>query len=402
MSSAFVALGLLLSACGDDTEAATAPPAPKIDITTLDSGNYPTTPVDVEATRKPTSGAQRESIRIGAATPVAVQYDPRFVFGTGNHSRHRHLTPIEPPSFSGVGIDYKDFNAVIPGLVAGWESSSSRREVSNGGRETATMSIRFETPDQAAFAATELSNRAPGPARTIPGYPNVPAKVEHNTQNLPFQNLRAWLARGDMLLFIQVTDWLGLPYDADSDAVVAQRFFDKHLEMLRSYTPTPLSEISKLPLDTEGLLSHVLPAEVTSRSESGTSPSAVYPAQAALHFEKKSESARAAYADAGIDYLAFDAATVFRARDENAATRFQAWSESQTSENTNYVKADSPPNLPSFRCFAVNPAAKSAFLEKPQCVGTFGRYVISTSSKSLQDVHQRISAQYKLLNGFNG
>ena len=398
VSSAVVALGLLMSACGHSSDAA-APPTPKIDIATLDSGNYPTTPVDVESTRVPASGALREAIRIGAATPAPFQYDPRFVFANG-FSGGRHITPADPPYFPGAGIENKDFEATIPGLVAGWESSADRRDEMNAGRTVATITIRFQTTDQAEHAAVELSNRAPGSVYSIPGYSDALAKLETKPAPLPVQNLRVWLPRGDMVYFIEVADWLGLPYDPAADAAVAQRFFDKQIEMLRSFTPTPLSDIDKLPLDTEGLLSRTLPTEAAKRSETSTSSAAVYPAQAALHLEEHPASASPAYTDAGLDYVAFDMGSVRRTRDEAAAARFHAWLDSEFSSDTDFVKADAPPNMPTFTCFAVNSKSSSSSMSEPACQGTIGRYVIGASASSLQDAHQQIAAQYKLLNGF--
>ncbi|MFI6220734.1 hypothetical protein ACIBEH_09300 [Nocardia salmonicida] len=398
MSSALVALGLLMGACGG-SDAAT-PPTPDIDVTKLDSGNYPTTPTDLESTRVPTSGALREAIRIGAATPLPFQYDSRFVFAKGA-SGGRHITPTDPPYFPGAGIESKDFDATIPGVVAGWDSSADRRDALNAGRAVSTITLRFRTADQAKHAATELWNRAPGSAYPIPNYSDALTKLEPKPTPLPVQNLRAWLPRGDLLFFIEVADWLGLPYDPAADATVAQKYFDKQIEMLRAYSPTPLSDIDKLPLDTEGLLSRTLPTEPAKRSKSATSSSAVYPAQAVLHLEEHPVSASAAYTDAGIDYVAFDLTSVRRAKNEAAAARLHAWLNSELSSAKAYVKADSPPNLPTFTCFTVDSKASSSFMSKPTCQGTVGRYVIDASANSLQDAQQRIAAQYRLLNGFN-
>ncbi|MFD4433589.1 hypothetical protein [Nocardia sp. NPDC058497] len=389
VGSALVTLGLALGGCGGGTEAA-APPTPSIDIAKLDSGNYPTTPTDLEATRVPTSGALQEAIKIGAATPFPFQYDPRFVFVTGA-SGGRHITQADPTYFSGAGIESKDFNAVIPGVVAGWQSSANRRDTSNAGRTVSTITLRFESADQAKFAATELSNRTPGSPYQIPTYSEALVKVEDHRTDLPVQNLRAWLPRGDMLLFIHVADWIGLPYDAAADAVVAQKFFDKQIEMLRSYTPTPLRDISTLPLDHDGLLSHALPTEAASRQKQGTSSAAVYPAQAVLHLEDNSQTMTAAYADAGIDYVAFDTGSVYRTRDGSAATRFLAALDTVTLDDPDYMKAASPANLPTTNCFDADPSVKYNSV-RPTCHGVFGRFTFGFSLHNLQYLHPRAGA----------
>lgn len=398
VSSAVVTLGIALSACGGGSEAAA--PAPAVDVAKVDSGNYPTTAVDLSSSRVPTSGALREAIRIGAATPVAFQVDSRFVFANG-YAGGRHITQADSPYFGGAGIETKDFNATIPGVVAGWDSSAQRRQELNAGRDVSTITLRFETADQAKFAATELSNRTPGTAHQVPGYSDALVKLEAKKEPLPVQNVRAWLVRGDMLLFVQVADWIGLPYDPTADAVVAQRFFDKQIEMLRSYTPTPLRDIEKLPLDTENLLSRTLPTEASKRPSKGTSSSAVYPTQAVLHLEEFPAVINAAYADAGIDYVSFDSGSVYRTRDEAAANRFRAALDNETIGDVDYMKVDGPPNLPVVHCFNAKPEVKYASDAPPTCHGVIGRYVFGVSGTNLQDVYQRAAAQYKLLVGFN-
>jgi len=398
LSSALLTLGFALAACGG-SDAAT-PSAPAVDVTKLDSGNYPTTAVDLEPSRVPTSGALREAIRIGAATPIASQFDPRFIFATG-FGGGRHITAVDPPYFSGSGIESTDFNTVVPGVVAGWDSSANRRDQLYAGREVSTITLRFSTPDQAKFAATELSNRTPSSAYQIPSYPDSLAKLEVKTDPLRLQHLRAWLVRGDMLLSIDVTDPIGLPYDPAADAEVVRKYFDKQLELLRTYTPTPLNEIDKLPLDTEGLLGHVLPTEAAKRPKKGTSSSAAYPLQAVLHLEEHPAIMVPAYTDAGVDLVAFDTGSVYRTRDEAAAGRFRAALDNETTSDTDYMKVDGPPNLPVVHCFNAKPEVKYASDAPPTCHGVIGRYVFGVSGTNLQDVYQRAAAQYKLLVGFS-
>ncbi len=392
IGSALVVLGLILSGCGDGGDD-DAQATPTIDVAALDSGNYPITPTNLEATRFPTSGALREAIRIGAATPLPFQYDPRFIFSKGGRGG---VHPTKPPTIGGSGIDFKDFTTVIPGFVAGWVSSANRRDQINAGRTVTTNTLRFETADQAEFAATELFNRTPGSPYQVPNYSDALVKVEDDPEPMPVQNLRAMLIRGDMLLHIQVEDWLGLPYDAAADAVVAQKFFDKQIEMLRSYTPTPLSDISTLPLDHDNLLAHALPTEEKSRPKQGTSSAAAYPTQAALHLIDNAQTMSAAFADAGIDYVAFDTGSLYRTRDESAARRFLAAMDNDVIDDPDYTKVEGPTNLPTTNCFDKNPAQKYSSA-RPTCHGIIGRFVFAVSGQNLQDVHQRAAAQYKLL-----
>ncbi|MGM7644125.1 DUF7373 family lipoprotein [Nocardia sp. JW2] len=391
--SAFAALALLLGACGDDPEPA-APPAPQVDVAKLDSGNYPTTPLDVESTRTAMSGALRESIRIAAASPTPYDYDNRFVFA----ARPGHAVTAEaPPWYPGTDFENgKDTSAAIPGVVAGWETAGQRREEFSAGREIDTMVVRYETADQARFAADEIGKRTKGvPGPVIPDHPEVQTRVDINKGSYTTQYLRAWLLRGDLLIHASLSDPISIPFDAAADADIVKRFFDKQLELLASYKPTPVADFGKLPLDVDGLLAHTLPAK-TKESEG-----AAFPVQAVLHLAgSRRDKLIAAITDAGIDYASFAGGSVFRARDADAAIRYMV-AEATDSTTEDHMKVDGPAEMPGAECYNAKPEVKYASDAPPMCITTIGRYVIKSQSMNLQDAQQQLAAQYKLLHGFS-
>ncbi|MFD6388853.1 hypothetical protein [Nocardia sp. NPDC060259] len=391
--SAVVALTIALSACGGGPDAAT-PAAPEVDITKLDSGNYPTKPDDMEANRHPAAGALRESIKIGAASPTPYDFDNRFIYV--KQKGGRHVTADNPPYYSGTGFENaKEALAVIPGVVAGWKTSAQRRDEFDAGRGVGTMVVRFSNGDQSRFAYEELAKRTEGNPDQIPGYPDAHVRVAIKKSSYTTQYMRAWLVRGDLLIYIHLSDPVSIPFDGPANAEIVKKYFDKQLEMLKSYSPTPLAEIDKQPIDVDGLLAHTLP------SESGKNDgAAVYPTQALLHTARRLDKLSLALADAGVDYTSVDLGTVFRARDSAAAVRYMAAEEADAT-TPKHIKVDGPPNMPGAHCYNAKPEAKYASDAPPICLTVVGRYVIKSYSTNLQDAYQRLAAQYKLLAGYS-
>ncbi|MEV2218715.1 hypothetical protein AB0E01_02410 [Nocardia vinacea] len=393
--AALLALMLATSACGNGTPDDPAANSPAIDIAKLDSGNYPTMPTDIDSTRTDDSGAVREAIRIGNATPLLMEIDTRFIFDY-HKAFGRVFTPKDSPYFSGAGVESKDFNTVFPGLVAGWYTRGQRRNETMAGRELTAYSIRFSTADQVRTAVDGLADRTPGDTFAIANHPAARTKYTAMTET-GYPSMSSWLAHGDMLLYVRVDDPVSMPFDATENADLVKAAFDKLIDSLKDYSPTPLDKIASLPLDVDGLLSRTLPLTKDQMPARGANPSGVYPRQAALHAEQHPNLAKAAFDDAGVDYLAAASAFVYRARDAASTTRLITAIEDQTIDMENYDKVDNPPNLPIAHCYNAKPGVKYASDYPPTCWVPVGRYVAQVSSRNIQDVYQQAAAQYKLL-----
>ncbi|GGK57159.1 DUF7373 family lipoprotein [Nocardia camponoti] len=369
-----------LTGCGEPA----ASSAVAVDVAALDAGNYSFSPTEVDGTGR---AANREAIRIGAITPLGSDIDPRFPNTLTTYRSHQ-ITPAQPPEYSWLKADEFDF--VAPGLVAGWESKSTRRTDIESGREFVTQTMRFRSPDDARSAAAALSARRPGDGYPIPGYPDAISKKVDNTAYTPNQNVSGWLVRESMLLYIEVTDWVNVPYETADSAGIVARFFDKQGAALRDYTPTPLNELDKLPADVDDLLKHTL-------SVQGEKPDAtrgLYPMTAALHFRRQPSAAQRTYTDAGVDYMAVRSTMVFRTKDEAAAERFVMSLYSGAASDPTYRPADPVRGIPTSRCYTAPSTASIS-----QCYVAVGRYVTNVSGPNIQATHQRTAAQYKLLAG---
>ncbi|MFE6923335.1 hypothetical protein ACFVAV_20060 [Nocardia sp. NPDC057663] len=387
LTSILTTLAILAAACGDNaaTDSAT------VDIDKLDAGNYPTTPIDIETTRTPMSAVARESIKIGKATPLPVDYDGRFRFAPLHPARVNRVTPEEPPYFEGTKIEKSQFAAEIPGLIAGWRASANRRDELGRGRSIETFTLRFGDSNLARNAATKLLERTPGdPFEGVSGRPDAQSKITQ-TDALGVTALRTFLVQNDMLLYIQIYDPLSRPFDPVDNAGITKSYLDKQLIMLREYSPTPTAELERLPLDNEGLLSKTLPRDKP------LSGAAVYPAHAALFLSERPAALSAAFADANVDYVAVNGATVYRAADEAAAKRLMAAMENGAFNQTGLVDVEAPANLTVAHCYDLDPNLDVSGLNSTRCLVSVGRYVASVSGNNIQDVRQRIAAQYKLL-----
>lgn len=388
--SAFAALILLLSACGGSPEAATSA-LPEVDITKLDSGNYPTTPIDVETTRSPHSGAALEAVRIGAVTPVPFDYDHRFVYAQLRIDRA--ITGDKPAAYPGTEFQSgKEALAAIPGVVAGWRTSGQRRDHFDAGRGISTMTQRFADSDQSRFAYEALGRHTKGVPDEIPGYPDAQVRVAITKGVYVTQYMRAWLVRGDMLIHVEVTDPVSAHYDVAANAEIVKRFFDKQLEMLEAYASTPVNEFDTLPLDVDGMMSRTLSVEKDTTGR-------VYPAQALEHLASRPDRLTPAMSDAGVDYASFATGSVYRTSDPAAAIRYMAAEEADSTTDPKYTQVDSPPNMPGAHCYNTEPGEKYTSSTPPICITTVGRFVIKSVGANIQDAHQRLAAQYKLLAG---
>ncbi|WP_433727672.1 DUF7373 family lipoprotein [Nocardia sp. CA-129566] len=382
---------LSASSCGgDDSNHSDA----AIDISKLDSGNYPTTPRDIDSTRTDDTSAIREAIRIGEATPLVMDIDNRFIFDYHKFIS-RTLTPQSSPYFTGTKLESGEFNAIAPGLVAGWYSFGQRREQSGAGREIEMDIIRFSSADRARTAMQALADRTAGESFRISEYPEARttyiAKVAYGS---PW--LASWLAHGDMLLYVRVDDPISIPFTPAEQADLVKRAFDKQIEMLKGYSPTPPDQIKSLPLDVDGLLSRTLPFDKDNKP-GGSDPSSIFPKHAALHFDRHPNVAMAAFNDAGLDNIAVSATTIYRTRDTPSTSRLIAALEAPVVDEDNYAKVDSPPHLPAAHCYNAKPGISYASDYPPVCWIAFDRYVAKVTGRNIQDLHQRTAAQYKLL-----
>ncbi|MEV6273862.1 hypothetical protein [Nocardia sp. NPDC051832] len=385
---AAISLALVaIPGCGDGNR----DPGPvAIDVSILDSGNYPTIPRDLDKLRLTRTGAFLESIRIGNAALLPFEIDGRYAF-------QRLVTPARPvtsdlpPSIASLTRD--EYRELAQGVVAGWGASAERRPHSTLTSSVETVIIRFSDAAQAEKTVRLLADRqqanAPGEPATIPGFPNARAKITAGKDYLD-----AWLTDDTTALYVHANDPMNEPFDPAPFIEFTQKFFKQQLEALRQYVPTPADQLASLPIDVDGMLSRTLPLEDT-QMRNGVDTSALQPSRAALHFTHFPARTSAAFTDAGVDLVADSASLVYRARDNDSATRLMAALIDQRLDG--WTPADSPPNLPGAKCFETKNKKLNLSRFAPTCFLVYDRMVATMTAPNVQQLHQKTAAQYKLL-----
>lgn len=374
--------------CGGDDQ---APTTPVIDVSRLDSGNYPVTPRDIEAIRVARTGAALESVRIGSSSPLPFDIDGRYAFQRLVNT-DRRTTPEAPPEVE--SLSKAEWRDLTRGFIAGWEISGERRSISWLGRQVKMMVLRFPTAPDAEAAARRVADRQaenlPGDPVQIPGFPQSRAKWSVGKKYLD-----AWLANETMVVFAHMEDPVSEPADTTPLVDFIGKYFTKQIDMLKSYAPTPADQLGSLPIDVDGMLSRTLPLEDNQKIDRNYDNSVVLPTQAALHFELLPDLAKAAFDNAGVDFVTYSGARVYRTRDTDSTTRLIAAFVDM--DSAGYKKIDSPPNMPNARCFNDNDPKWSSTRYPLVCFFAYDRYVARVTGHSVQELYQRTAAQYKLL-----
>lgn len=385
--AALVALGLLLGGCGQ--RAADQP----IDVAGLDSGNYPTQPVAIPSQPGFDDAVFREGLRLAEHVPLPHEADPQLRFGRGWPGLIS--TGRRPPSLMGPS---GAFTPAAPGFVAGAATEGQRRASAAYGRALQQKVLRFDSDAAAERAVQALAGAALTEAGTEPlsvaGHPRARG-VWRPAASQRMASYAAWAARGSLVLYAYCFDPLSVPPDPAAGSGWLGAALTRQAEYLAGYQPTPLTEISKLPVDIDDMLARTLPRD--GKADRRADPPAVYGIRAAAAYTYDPPETMDALRAAGADLVATSGSTVVRARDAAAASDLVKHFASRYPED--YDSAPAPPGLDSAKCVAQpeKPRGDRSLLPRYQCYLSYGRYYAKVSGNNQQDTHQRTAAQYKIL-----
>ncbi|WP_327095513.1 hypothetical protein OIE68_36835 [Nocardia vinacea] len=375
------------AACGGSDD-----PAPAVDVSKLEAGNYPTTPRDIDKQRTTETGAVQESIRLAEFVPLMMDLDSRMIYNHRPFYLHP-FTPQNPPRNGWLGGSVDNFAAAAPGLVAGWTTSGHRRKDSSLGLNIDLTLLRFSNNAQAKTAmdvfSDEKNDKYPGKGPlSIPGYPNAKSTLSQ------YDAVKTWIARDDYLLYTYVGNSLATPPDPAPLIDFTKMLFDKQFELLKGYTPTPSDKVAQEPADIDGLVARTL---ANQPAEGYADITGAYTPHAALHLEERPDITKRAFDDAEVDLIAHSESSIYRTADPAAANRLTASFLDQLTGL--FEPTDSPPGLPTAKCSKKleNDATKSRNLVEFICYLTYDRYVATITANQRQDLDQKLAAQYKLL-----
>jgi hypothetical protein len=261
--------------------------------------------------------------------------------------------------------------------------------------------LRFAGPEVASQAAQNMTTAArhmprDPTATPIVTEPEQPLPVPHHPEStgtvLTFQEgdqtvreLTALTAHGPYVL-VQVVRCAAGP---DCETALADRTLDLQLPLIDTFEPTPANQFLTLALDPTGLVAHTL---ARPRDQGA---GAVYQLAGALQLEDNPVEAGPLLSAAGVDDVAANLTTVYQAKD-SASAQTLAGTYNDVAAKTPAAQAASPvPGLPQSRCTQV--AGSNGLVPRYWCVAAAGRYTIKAVARQLDNAHQQIAAQYRIL-----
>lgn len=366
------------------------PPPGVVDVTLLDTGNYPTRPappLGVAGSRP--KGALAEAVRMAEHVIGPWETDPaleRWVMPTSIFKDAASLRMLLPVRIA-AAADKHDF-------VTGF---SSGRRTDPPGTSLVNAVLRFADPAAAAAAATEFADLAlqpdiadylpPAQPVSVPNHPDARASTYETIppgSTTPETAVNAYSARGPFVL-IQSAD---TPRGVGPTADLVAKALDRQIPAIDAFKPTPVAELPNLALDESGLLARTIP-ETGDKIPVETNH--VYGSYAALHFQTSPQSSAELFADTGMDLWSRGKTSVYRVRDKEAAAKMVEQFAAESDASGGPVAP--VPNMPDSRCSQHDDRLGSYV----GCFAVADRYVIEANSAQVNDAHQMAAAQYTML-----
>ena len=283
-----------------------------------------------------------------------------------------------------------------------------------------TVVIAFPDPPAAVAAATDMADRDPGPSGgsnpqrvEVPGHPDARA-VSYEVDG-DSTVVHSFTPVGTVVLvqFAQAPTDTFITTGRFSPRAISlvQSALNKQKSLIKDYTPTPADKMADLPLDASGWL---LARTLTTPDNRMPRIVGAWKPRAWLHFEDDPINAAALFADAGVDWVAQRAATVYQTRNADAAETMLERFTAAMSAMPSVAATSATPGLPRARCFrrteespasssgAAPPGSPESWLRvgwPVKCAAATERWVFTVYAETVSDAQQRISAQYRILAG---
>ncbi|MFF0452368.1 hypothetical protein [Nocardia africana] len=396
LASALTAVFALTAACSSDsTDSPAVGPSPHIDAHSLDTGSFKTTPGKL-GSPNPARARIVEGQRLGSVAPLAVEVDSRFKYQAG-HEDNSTYAWIDP-SIAGIRSDHFDEDA--KGFTAGFYTWG-RSEQDLGIAQSISYSVLlFSDDDSASHASRALYERELEVQRNLKfsgdTYPRGPVAISEHPDILAWTTydgrLESYKTAGRFVIRTSVSDSLKRElHKIDIDELMA--LTTKSMSTISSeivkFTPTPTDNLASVPVDHDDILGRTLQR---SPGDTWTDPPGFYDRHGSLHLSQNPDTDTKLFAETGMDWMGNNGARLYRAKDAATAQKiFEAHSRFGKA----YSLINSPKNLPVAKCYEYHADEYGKF--RYQCLVRYNNYVAEVSSNQLIDIHQRISAQYAIL-----
>jgi len=347
---------------------------------------YPTTPLKYNKTASTKESANLlEGRRIAGYLVVPTLIDAAYTKG-GNlstlaYKSARSMSTLFPAPMSSV--------AQRAGMLTGF--SSARSDSAKNGFVVAAFEFGSAVQAKAAvpaFVAAAANKENDTGKAVVPGFPAAAGWYgDYDGASPPY--FHSFLAQGAMVLYVYISGpRLNSP---QQQSALATKTFAAQTASMSKYVPTAPDKFMQLPVDPAGLLAHTLP----NSGDEGSVNDGIYSAAGQLHYDTDPIGTKAIFTNAGVDMVADDRASVYRARDANGAalvqTDFIAFTQSTDKTMQPYtLTAD----VKDAKCLQ-EPLSSFYY-----CVGAQGRYAFEVSARNEADINAAMTAQAALLTGF--
>ncbi|WP_378737298.1 hypothetical protein [Nocardia brasiliensis] len=379
------ALVIVSGACGSDER--TDAPAPSVDLSLLDVGNYDTKPRQLGTAKSLEQARMIEAERLGNFVPAPLDIDPRFVHGNAFVA----TVFIEPKYSLGKIMAVDRFAEAAPDFVAGFQSYGRTEKDARGiDLMNAVMIFPDEQKAAAAAAALERVDYEASDRNTSVAIPKYPAAHAHWQPHQ--QSIGSWYATGKFVVYTWIYDYLKIYIEkVDLPALVAlvEKSLDTVVPSITKFDPTPPDQLMTLPIDLDGMLERTI---ARPKEDAWLNPPGAYHGRTALHFVNNPAGTLRDIEKAGVDRYATNGVDLYRARDAAAASTLQ---KDLGGLSKRFKRVESPAHLPAADCQEYIGRGNLAI--RFYCSVAYGRYAAFSASHQLLDAQQRISAEYTLL-----
>lgn len=375
-------------------------PAPPVNTVQLNPGSYPTTAAPpLGDAGSDQVGRRIEGQRLAAHVIGPWQVDPSL---------------SAAPSTSVVN-GFNDLGHVVwPPIIAGADGmpfvvgfmSERKAPGANPPMSLRNAILLFANPDVANTVAHNMTEAAmhmprdltvtpvvtqPERALPIPGHPDSRATLLNFQEgNQPIQEITVLTAHGPYVV-VQVVRCAAGP---DCEASLAARTLDLQLPLIDTFTPTDPRQFPTLPQDPTGLVVKTLPLPP---GQATTTSGAAYPPAGALHLDEDPTHTGPALTAAGVDYVSVNLDTLYQAKDPNSAQTLASTLADAAAAAPGAQGAAPAPGMPQSRCTRVSDS--SGLVSRYWCLASAGRYAIKAIARQLDNAHQQVSAQFRILGG---
>ncbi|MEV0337591.1 hypothetical protein AB0H49_01050 [Nocardia sp. NPDC050713] len=384
------ALAVGVGACGSQVSG--TPTRVQADLSKLDVGNYQTEPKAIGNAKNERQARAREAQRLADYVALPFEADPAYV--TDAWFVRPHIV-LNRKALGSLVIN-DTFDDVAKDLVAGWVNSWSTGGDPEAPRRTMNIAVLM-FPDaktaQTVGPALEHDDFTYNPDNEPVQITKHPGTTAHWRPTV--SSIGSWTVHDRYVVFIKVEDNTQAP-DLPSLVGHVERMLDVQIPLLSQFKPTPAAELSRIPLDPEGLLGRTLPSdpEKPQRAE----PDGIYTGRGTLTLIDGGTGFLDRLKIAEVDLASFGDSVVFRSRTRKGADALWAdWQPSTRLEAGEALVASPTGVGDRVECYSDIPEGGSTVIGTNICVLQVDRYTVQAHGKQLQDLHQKISAQYALL-----